>query len=136
MRGLSGQHKVFLWAMQKKKFIHKTILNVKKKKYQRHQNKSFISKACFKKRQHIPLILHFQANVLQQGQQSTTLSVISSISCSNAGYYRQGGHIGRDMVLMGGLGGTTAVAVAFFCLFWRMEQKVRKVAIWWVFISR
>lgn len=46
-----------------------------------------------------------------------------------------GGHIGRDMALMGGLGGTTAVAVTFSCLFWRLEQEVRKVAIWWVFIS-
>lgn len=47
----------------------------------------------------------------------------------------KGGHIGKDMALMGGLGGTTAVAVTFCCLFWRLEQEVRTVAIWWVFIS-
>lgn len=80
--------------------------------------------------------MHFQANALQQEQQSTNLSVTSSISCSDAGYYDQGEQIGRDMVLMGGLGGTIAAAVTFCCLFCRMEQEVRKVAIWWVFISR
>lgn len=37
---------------------------------------------------------------------------------------------------MGGLDGTIAMAVTFCCLFCRMEQEVRKVAIWWVFISR
>lgn len=35
-----------------------------------------------------------------------------------------------------GWGGTAALAVTFHCLFCRMEQEVRKVAIWWVFISR
>lgn len=84
----------------------------------------------------LPGILHFQANVLQQGQQSTNLSVSSSISCSNAGFYVQVRQIGRNMMLMGELGGTIAVAVTFCCLFFRMEQEVRKVAIWWAFISR
>lgn len=38
--------------------------------------------------------------------------------------------------LWGGLGGTIAAAVTFCCLFCSIEQEVRKVAIWWVFISR
>lgn len=49
----------------------------------------------------------------------------------------EGGQSGRDGAhCMKGLGGTNAIALTFCCLFCGMEQEVRKVAIWWVFISR
>lgn len=75
---------------------------------------------------------HFIHIVLQWGQQSTDVSVISSISCSNAGYYKKRLQIGRNKVH---IGGTIAVAT-FCCMCCKIEQKVRKATIWWVFISQ
>lgn len=66
---------------------------------------------------------------------SSPLLVVSN----DAGYFEWvvcAMQIGRDTGLMEGLGGTIAIALTFCCLFCRMEQEVRKVAIWRVFISR
>lgn len=59
-------------------------------------------------------------------------SVISLISCINGGYYERA----CNAVPIKGWGGGDALALTFRCLFCRTEQEVRKVAIWWVFISR
>lgn len=59
-------------------------------------------------------------------------SLISLISHINRGYYEQACTSGP----IEGWGSDGALAVTFRCLFCRMEQEVRKVAIWWVFISR
>lgn len=56
----------------------------------------------------------------------------SLISCNNGGYYEQA----YSVVMTEGWGSSAALMVTFHCLFCRMEQEVRKVAIWWVFISR
>lgn len=59
-------------------------------------------------------------------------SLISLISRINGGYYEQACSAGP----IEGWSSGGALAVTFRCLFCRMEQEVRKVAIWWVFISR
>lgn len=69
--------------------------------------------------------------MFSRGQKITYLSA-SLISRINGGYYQQA----YGVVTTEAWGGTAALAVTFCCLFCRMEQEVRKVAIWRVFISR
>lgn len=47
-----------------------------------------------------------------------------------------GWRVGWDIVLMGGQVGTVDVPLTFSCLFCRMVQEVRKVAIWWIFMGK